>query len=202
MLKILPMAKASHWETGKAGRIAGYPPYSTSQKTYGSDLSCASRVYGALRLSQKNGCGTIFGAAAVLFFGGMTMNNKKLIIALATVVAIIAIFLGIYFATRPETTQGAKAFTVTVIHADGSAADFTYHTDEEYLGAAVIAEGLIEGEEGPYGMYIKVVDGEKAVYEEGGAYWCLYVGEEYATQGIDLTPVNDGDTFKLVYTIG
>lgn len=130
------------------------------------------------------------------------MKNKKLIIAAVAVVAVIAIFLGVYFATRPATTTGAKEFTVTVVHADGSATDFLYHTDEEYLGAALTAEGLIEGEEGPYGMYIQVVDGEKAVYEEDGAYWCLYVGEEYATQGIDLTPVNDGDRFQLVYTLG
>ena len=51
-------------------------------------------------------------------------------------------------------------------------------------------------------MMINSVDGEKAVYEDDGAYWALFVGEEYAMQGIDLTPVNDGDTFRLEYTIG
>ena len=49
-------------------------------------------------------------------------------------------------------------------------------------------------------MYISHVDGERAVYEEDGAYWALYVGEEYATNGVELTPIEDGATYKLVYT--
>lgn len=130
------------------------------------------------------------------------MKNKKLILAAVALVAVLAIFLGVYFATRPATAQGSKTFTVTVVHGDGTSKDFTYSTNEEYLGAVLQSEGLIEGEEGPYGMMINSVDGEKAVYEDNGAYWALFVGEEYAMQGIDLTPVNDGDTFRLEYTIG
>lgn len=130
------------------------------------------------------------------------MKNKKIILAAVALVAVVAIFAGIYFATRPTTNQGTKTFTVTVVHGDGTSKDFTCHTDEEYLGQALLNDGLIQGEEGPYGLYINTVDGEDAVYETDGAYWSLYVGEEYAMQGIDLTPVNDGDAFKLVYTIG
>ena len=46
------------------------------------------------------------------------------------------------------------------------------------------------------------MDGEEAVYEEDGAYWALYQNGEYAMQSADLTPINDGDQFSLVYTIG
>lgn len=130
------------------------------------------------------------------------MKNKKLIIAAIALVAVAAIFLGVFFATRPATSQGAKTFTVTVVHADGTSKDFTYNTDEEYLGTVLLAEGLIAGTEGSYGLMIDTVDGERAVWEENGAYWALYVGEEYAMTGADTTPVNDGDTFKLVYTLG
>ena len=63
-------------------------------------------------------------------------------------------------------------------------------------------EGLVEGEQGDYGLYITAVDGEEAVYEEDGAYWALYQNGEYAMQSADLTPINDGDQFSLVYTIG
>ena len=128
------------------------------------------------------------------------MNNKKMIIAVIALVAVIAGMLGVYFATRPETTQGSKTFTVTVVHGDGTSKDFTYSTDEEYLGAVLIAEELIEGEQGPYGMMINAVDGETASWDENQSYWALYVGEEYAVTGIDMTPVNDGDSFKLEYT--
>lgn len=130
------------------------------------------------------------------------MKNKKLILAVVALVVVAAVLLGVYFATRPKTTQGAKTFTVTVIHADQSEKTFTYHTDEEYLGAVLMAEGLVQGTEGQYGLMIDTVDGEKAVWEESGAYWALYVGEEYAMTGVDQTPVNDGDSFKLVYTVG
>lgn len=130
------------------------------------------------------------------------MKNKKLIVAVIALVAVIAVLLGVYFATRPATTQGAKSFTVTVVHSDGTSKDFQYNTDEEYLGAVLLSEGLIEGSDGPYGLMIEAVDGEKAVWEENGAYWALFVGDEYAVTGIDSTPVNDGDTFKLEYTLG
>lgn len=130
------------------------------------------------------------------------MKNKKMLIAIVALVLVVAVMLGVYMTTRPETTAGAKTITVTVVHADGSSKDFEYHTDEEYLGAVLLAEGLAEGEEGPYGLTINAVDGETASWEENQSYWALYIGEEYATTGADSTPVNDGDVFKLVYTIG
>ena len=129
-------------------------------------------------------------------------KNIKLIIGVVALVVVIAVLLGVYLGTRPQTSQGAKAFTVEVIHSDGTSKTFTYRTDEEYLGTVLQAEGLIEGEDGAYGLYILAVDGERAVWEESGAYWSLEVNGEYAMQGADQTPVNDGDAFKLVYTIG
>lgn len=105
-------------------------------------------------------------------------------------------------AEQPQTGAAGdeKNITVTVVHADGSSKDFTYTTEEEFLGPVLVAAGLIEGNQGPYGLEISKVDGQKAVYAEDNAYWALYEGEEYALQGIDTTPVVDGKTYKLVYT--
>ena len=130
------------------------------------------------------------------------MKNKKLIVIALALVVLVGAMLGVYMATRPETAAGAKIVTVTVVHADGSAKDFTYHTDEEYLGPVLLAEGLVVGEMGPYGLMISAVDGEEAVWEVNSAYWALFVGDEYATSGADTTPVYDGSAFKLEYTIG
>jgi len=129
-------------------------------------------------------------------------KNTKLVIGIIVLVVVIAALLCVYLATRPQTSQGAKAFTVEVVHADGSSKTFEYRTDEEYLGAVLQAEGLIEGEMGPYGLTIFAVDGERAVWEENGAYWAIFVNGEYGMNGVDTTPVNDGDVFKLEYTIG
>ena len=128
------------------------------------------------------------------------MNNKKTIIAVIALVLVVAVFAGIYLATRPATSEGSKAFTLTVVHGDGSSKDFTISTDEEFLAPALKAEGILPADEGSDGMYF-TVDGEKADYSVNQSYWGLFIGEEYAMTGMNDTPVNDGDSFKLVYTI-
>ena len=129
-------------------------------------------------------------------------KNTKLIIAVVVLVVVIAALICVYLAARPQTSQGSKAFTVEVVHSDGSSKTFEYRTDEEYLGAVLQAEGLITGEMGPYGLEIHEVDGERAIWDESGAYWAIFVNGEYGMTGVDTTPVNDGDAFKLEYTIG
>ena len=128
--------------------------------------------------------------------------KKQVWIPLVALVAVAALMLGVFFLTREQAQQGSKEITVTVVHKDGSEKAVTYHTDEEYLGPVLLNEGLVEGEAGPYGLYIKVVDNEQAIYEQDGAYWALYVGEEAAVAGADSIVIHDGDTFKLVYTLG
>lgn len=129
------------------------------------------------------------------------MKNKKTILALVALVAVLAIFIGVYFATRPATSQGAKTVTVEVVHKDGTEKTFTYHTDEEYLGKVLVDAGLVAGEDSQYGLMIQTVDGETADYNADGAYWAFYQGDEYALQGVDQTPIADGDAFRLVYTV-
>lgn len=99
---------------------------------------------------------------------------------------------------NPE--QTLKKFTVTVVHADGSEKNFTYETEKEFVGPVLMEAGLLQGEDGPYGLMISEVDGEK-IEDTNKAYWAIYEGEEYAMQGIDTTPVVDGQVYKLVYTL-
>lgn len=127
------------------------------------------------------------------------MKNKKLILAIVALVVLVAVMVTVFVLTKPETQQGAKAFTVTVVHKDGSTKEFSYRTDAEYLGPVLVEKGLITGSQGQYGLTIEAVDGETADWNKDNAYWALYIGEEYATTGIDSTPVYDGSTFKLVY---
>ena len=107
-------------------------------------------------------------------------------------------------ATNGETTEtnGGLTFTVTVIHKDQSEKTFTYTSNEEFVGTVLKAEGLIKGNDGPYGLEITEVDGEQAIYATDGAYWAVYVGEEYAMTGIDTTPITPNGQYKLVYTVG
>ncbi len=130
------------------------------------------------------------------------MKNKKTLIAVIAVALVVVLALAASFALKPKGAAGTKNITVTVVHKDESEKIFTYATQEEFLGAVLLGEGLVEGENGDFGLMINVVDGEEANWDTDQSYWALYIGEEYATTGADSTPVNDGDAFKLVYTIG
>ena len=129
------------------------------------------------------------------------MQNKKMILAAVALVVVIAIFAGVYVATRPEVQQGSKAITVVVVHGDGSEKTFEYRTDAEKLGAFLEEKGLIESEGADDGMF-HTVDGEKADWNVNQSYWGFYLGDEYAMAGIYDTVVENSAVYKLVYTIG
>ena len=129
------------------------------------------------------------------------MKNKKMILAAVALVVIIAIFAGVFVATRPAAQEGSKAFTVVVVHADGSEKTFEYRTDDEKLGAFLEEKGLIESDGADTGMF-HTVDGEKADWNVNQSYWAFYEGDEYAMIGIYDTVIVDGVIYKLVYTLG
>lgn len=130
------------------------------------------------------------------------MKNRKLIVIAVGLIACVAVMLGIFLTTRPETTEGAKTITVTVVHKDGSEKVFTCATDEEYLGKVLVNENIVNGNYGEFGLYFDTADGEKADWNVDNGWWQVFVGEEAAITGADQIPIADGDTFKLVYTIG
>ena len=96
---------------------------------------------------------------------------------------------------------GKKTVTVTVTHKDGSTKDFTYETEEEMLGPVLQKEGLIEGEDSQYGLFVTTVDGYKAD-DASQEWWCLTVDGESAMTGIDSTPIEEGKKYGLVLTVG
>ena len=101
-----------------------------------------------------------------------------------------------------ESPEKKKAFQLVIVHKDGTTKELSLETEAAYLSAALLNAGVVEAEENRFGMHIQKADGEKAVFEEDGAYWAFYVGEEYASKGIYETPATDGGSYKLVYTIG
>ena len=130
------------------------------------------------------------------------MKNKKLVIAVIAFVAIVAVLAGVYFGTRQDPNAGKKAYTITVVHSDGSEKVFNCATEEEYLGKVLVNENIVEANYGEFGLYFDTADGEKADWNVDGGWWQVFAGEEAAMVGADQIPIADGDTFKLVYTIG
>ena len=93
--------------------------------------------------------------------------------------------------------EGKTSFTVTVKAGDKSVA-LTVNTDETVLGEALQKLSLIEGEEGPYGLYVKKVNGILADYDTDGTYWALYKDGKYSMTGIDVTEIEAGASYELV----
>ena len=129
-------------------------------------------------------------------------KNTKLIVSFLSFLVLVGLFAGLYLSTRPDGVSGLKSVTVEVIHSDQSTKIFQFQTELEYLGDLLLSEGLVVGEQGAYGLYIKEVDGEVADYAVNKAYWALFHGDNYASQGADTTGMEDGDVFSLVYTVG
>ena len=127
--------------------------------------------------------------------------NKKIFIALGALILVAALMVGVFVLTRPETQEGSKTVTVTVVHKDKTERVEVYHTDAEYLGPLLVEKGLIPEGNIVSGMF-DTVDGEKAEWSNDEGWWAIYKGEEMTATGINETPIADGDHFFLVYTNG
>ena len=101
------------------------------------------------------------------------------------------------FADGSELGEGNTEFTLTVTDTEGAESSFTIHTDKENEGDALTEIGIIAGEEGDYGLYVKTVNGVTADYDVDQTYWAFYINGEYASTGVDATPVTAGDTYSF-----
>ncbi len=111
--------------------------------------------------------------------------------------------------TSPETTgsdvsetpkvigEGEKTFFFIAEDKEGKETKWEVHSDEDTVGKALIAEGIIEGEDGPYGLYVKTVNGTTLDYDKDGLYWAFYENGEYALTGVDQTEITEGHTYAF-----
>lgn len=123
-------------------------------------------------------------------------GKKRALLPVIALVAVAAVLLGLWYLTRPQTQAGDKTVVVEVVHGDGSSGEFTFETDDEYLGALLLNEELVQGDQGAYGLYITWVDGEKAD-DSLRQWWCITKGGQQVDTGADTTPIADGDHFEL-----
>ena len=136
----------------------------------------------------------------------MEEQKKKSSITPAVIVAIIlaliaAAFGVFYFMFGPQGVQGAKTIGVEVVDASGNSSAFEHHTDAALLRQAIeeMDAVTLEGAETELGLFIHKVNGILAVYETDGAYWALYVNDEYGLNGVDAEPVKDGGKYTFKY---
>ena len=126
--------------------------------------------------------------------------QKKKVLGIALVICCVLAAI-LYFQFRPTPVAGEKEISVLVVHGDQSEKSFVYETDAEYLGEVLLDAALIDGTEGPYGLFVTTVDGETAD-ESKQEWWCISKGGEMTQTSIDTTPITDQDQFELTLKTG
>ncbi len=95
--------------------------------------------------------------------------------------------------------EGDKTFYAEVKVGDNSVT-FTIATDEATVGEALIENELVSGEQGPYGLYVKSVNGMEADYDKDKSFWAFTRDGEQLLTGVDGEEISDGAHYELVYT--
>ncbi len=93
--------------------------------------------------------------------------------------------------------EGKTKFYFTVVDPDGKETSFEINTDKTVVGEALVEVGLISGEEGPYGIYVKTVNGITLDYDRDGKYWAFYENGKYGIAGADKTAVTAGASYAF-----
>ena len=125
--------------------------------------------------------------------------NKKLFKFLSLILFAAMIMMTVAGCQKKEQTTAAKTteFVFEVVDGDGNVSTYDIKTDKATVGAALLEEGLIEGDEGDYGLYVKKVTGIEAVFEKNGTFWAFYINGEYAMTGVDATIPESGATYSF-----
>ena len=121
---------------------------------------------------------------------------------IALLVLVMAFALSACGAKEEADAANAVSFKVIVTNLDGTETAFEYTSGAASVGEALIAEGLIEGHETEYGLYIDTVNGIAANWDKDQTYWAFYINGEYATTGIDATKIVADTTYGLTLTKG
>lgn len=125
--------------------------------------------------------------------------SKKLFKFLSLILFAAMIMMTVAGCQKREQMTAAKTteFVFEVVDGDGNVRTYDIKTDRATVGAALLEEGLIEGDEGDYGLYVKKVTGIEAVFEETGTFWAFYINGEYAMTGVDTTVPESGATYSF-----
>ena len=102
--------------------------------------------------------------------------------------------------TSPDVTvlgEGNISFAFTVVDLEGNTTAFEIHTDKDTVGSALLELGLIDGDDSEYCLFVKTVNNITVDYDKDGKYWAFYVDGEYATSGVDTTPITDGASYSF-----
>lgn len=97
---------------------------------------------------------------------------------------------------KEDATVGEGEKTITVsFEALGKKITLTVKTNAENLGEALYSYSLINDP-----SFFDTANGIKADWNENQSWWAFYIGEEMAPYGVDSEIINDGNSYRLVYS--
>lgn len=131
--------------------------------------------------------------------------KSKFVLSVLSLVLIVAMALTFAACGNDSNTNTGdakveKSFVFKVVDLDGSEKSFDIKTTATTVGEALVAEKLISGEQGDYGLMVDTVNGIKYDYNADGAYWAFYVNGEYAMSGVDTTEIDETAVYSFVAT--
>ncbi len=133
----------------------------------------------------------------------MKKNFISVISILLALICVLSVaFTFVSCSNEDDGGENATPITITleVVGPDGTSKEHVVSTDSsKNLRQALEGAGLISGDEGPYGLYVKVVDGITADYNVDQSYWSLTKNGEMCL-GVDSTKIENGDHFEFTYT--
>ncbi len=94
---------------------------------------------------------------------------------------------------------------IEVTGSAGKTTEYRLSTNAEYLIQAMNelsgneSDFSYSGTESEHGIFVETINGEKASYEEDGAYWALYVNGEYGQYTADAQPTEDKASYIWIY---
>lgn len=131
----------------------------------------------------------------------MKMNSMKKMLSVLLCMVLIAVMALSMAAcggkTEEPKTQGTISYTVIVEDLEGKQTTFEITSDKKTVGEELLSQGIITGDQGDYGLYVKTVNGITLDWDKDAKYWAFYIGEEYATTGVDMTDAEAGVTYLL-----
>lgn len=125
--------------------------------------------------------------------------NKKIVFAIACLMTAVLLLTGCR--NTSDASAARKQITVQIVHRDGSIKDFSINTQEEFLGPALVAAGVVVNNRSTYGLFIVTADGETAD-DSQQEWWKVTKNGEMLLTGADDTAIADGEHYELTLTVG
>ena len=96
--------------------------------------------------------------------------------------------------------SGSTVFSFEATDDEGNVSTWNVHTNETTVGPALVAVGLIDGDVSDFGLMVMYVNGIRADFVEDEAWWALYIDDEMAMAGVNDIDIENGVTYKFIYT--